>query len=208
MAEGASVSPHVLKMKGYIDHLERLGFPISQELATDMILNSLPESYDQFVMNYNMNNMEKSISELHGMLKTAEQSIKKRPSTVLMVQKGKGMKRKGKGKGKGNGSAGKTKESNRPETKPAAKKAKPSKDGVYFFCNEPGHWKRNCKLYLEDLKKNKKDSGAISSGIYVIDIHFSTSSTWVLDTACGSHICINVQGLKDSRKLKKGKVDL
>ena len=65
MAEGASVSTHVLKMKGYIDHLDRLGFPLSLELATDLILNSLPDSYDQFVMNYNMNNMEKSIAELH-----------------------------------------------------------------------------------------------------------------------------------------------
>jgi len=76
---------------------------------------------------------------------------------------------------------------------------------VCFFCNEPGHWKRNCKLYLEDLKK-KKDSKTIASGIYVIDIHLSTSTSWVLDTACGSHICTNVQGLKDSRKLKKGKI--
>ena len=109
MVEGSLIRPHVLKMKGYIDHIERLRFPISQELAIYLILNSHPESYDQFVMNYNMNNMEKSISELYGMLKTAKQSIKKRPITVLMVQKGKGMKRKGKGKGKGNGSAGKTK---------------------------------------------------------------------------------------------------
>ncbi|KAI9128822.1 hypothetical protein K1719_000305 [Acacia pycnantha] len=161
---------------------------MSQELATDLILNSLPDSYDQFVMNYNMNNMEKSISELHGMLKTAEQSIKKKPITVLMVQKGKGMKKKGKGKRVGKGSAGKTTESNKPESKPAARKAKPLKDGVCHFCNEPGHWKRNCKLYQEDLKKNKKDSGAIASSIYVIDIRFSTSSTWVLDTTCGSHI--------------------
>ena len=113
MAEGASVSAHVMKMKGYIDHLERLGFPISQELVTDLILNSLPESYDQFVMNYNMNNMEKSISELHGMLKTAEPNLKKKASSVLMVQKGKenkGKKRKGKGKEKGQNSSGKTKE--------------------------------------------------------------------------------------------------
>ncbi|KAK9144304.1 hypothetical protein Sjap_004207 [Stephania japonica] len=100
MTEGASVSPHVLKMKGYVDQLDRLGFPISQELATDLILNSLLESYSQFVMNYNMNNMEKSISELHLMLKTAEQNIKKPSGNVLMVQKGKGMKKKGKGKAK------------------------------------------------------------------------------------------------------------
>ena len=45
MVEGASVSAHVLKMKGYIKHLDRLGFPLSQELATDLILNSLPDSY-------------------------------------------------------------------------------------------------------------------------------------------------------------------
>ncbi|KAK9164200.1 hypothetical protein Syun_005102 [Stephania yunnanensis] len=85
MTEGALVSPHVLKMKGYVDQLDRLGFPISQELAMNLILNSLPESYSQFVMNYNMNNMEKSISELHLMLKTAEQNIKKPSSNVLMV---------------------------------------------------------------------------------------------------------------------------
>ena len=72
MAEGVSVSSYVLKMKSYLDHLEWLGFPMSQELATYLILNSLPDSYDQFVMNYNMNNMEKSVSELHVMLKTAE----------------------------------------------------------------------------------------------------------------------------------------
>ena len=72
MAEGASVSAHVLKMKGYIEHLNRLGFPLSQELATDLILNSLLDSYGQFVINYNMNEMDKYISELHTMLKTAE----------------------------------------------------------------------------------------------------------------------------------------
>ena len=38
MVVGSSVSPHVLKMKDYLDHLEKLGLPISQELATDIIL--------------------------------------------------------------------------------------------------------------------------------------------------------------------------
>ena len=100
MAKGASVNAHVLKMKGYIEHLDRLGFPLSQELGTDLILNSLPDSYGQFVMNYNMNEMDKSISELHTMLKTAEQNIKSKSGHVLMDQKGKGFKNKGKGKGR------------------------------------------------------------------------------------------------------------
>ena len=51
MTPGTSVSAHVLKMKGLINQLDKLGAPISHELATHMILSSLPESYDQFVMN-------------------------------------------------------------------------------------------------------------------------------------------------------------
>ena len=89
MVAGSLVSVHVLKMKGYPDHLETLGLPTSQELAIDIILQSLPNVHDGFVMNYNMHNMEKTISELHGMLKTIEQNIKT-TSNVMMVQKGKG----------------------------------------------------------------------------------------------------------------------
>ena len=69
MAPGSSVSTHVLKMKSYIDRLEKLGSPVTKEMATDLILGSLPPSYDQFVMNYNMQKMDVSIMELHEMLK-------------------------------------------------------------------------------------------------------------------------------------------
>ena len=48
MVVGSSVSPHVLQMKGYLDHLEKLGLPISQELANDIILQTLPDAYDGF----------------------------------------------------------------------------------------------------------------------------------------------------------------
>ena len=92
--------------------------------------------------------MEKSIAELHGMLKNVETNIQK-TNPVLVVQKREGMKRKGKGKSnkakKGKG-----------QSKPKAKKPNPPKEGVCFFCNEQGHWNRNCKLYLEDLKKKEE----------------------------------------------------
>ena len=52
-----------------------------------------------------MNEIDKSIFELHTMLKTAEQNIKSKPGHVLMVQKGKGFKGKGKGKSKGKSNA-------------------------------------------------------------------------------------------------------
>ena len=41
LAEGAPVSPHVIKMIGYIESLQTLGFPLDDDLATDVILQSL-----------------------------------------------------------------------------------------------------------------------------------------------------------------------
>jgi hypothetical protein len=54
LAEGASVGPHVINMVGYIQKLEKLGFLLGQELATDFILASLPPNYENFFMNYHM----------------------------------------------------------------------------------------------------------------------------------------------------------
>ncbi|KAJ9557346.1 hypothetical protein OSB04_011960 [Centaurea solstitialis] len=151
MIKGTSVSDHVMKMKRHLDHLERLGHPVPLQLATDTILNSLSEDYRPFVVNYNMNNMEKTIAELHSMLKTAELNMgnKNKTKDVLMVKdggvkkknghastsKGKGpvqaiqsAPKKGKGKGKG-------------------KKVKPNKartENRCFICNEVGHWRQNC----------------------------------------------------------------
>uniref|UniRef100_A0A0A9EHZ6 Uncharacterized protein n=1 Tax=Arundo donax TaxID=35708 RepID=A0A0A9EHZ6_ARUDO len=38
-------------------------------------------------MNFHMNNMVKTLAELYGMLKTAEESIKKSSNHVMMIQK-------------------------------------------------------------------------------------------------------------------------
>ena len=76
-------------------------------------------------MNYNMHHMDKSIAELHGMLKNVETNIQK-TNPMLMVQKWEGMKRKGKGKGN----------KAKKQSKPNAKKPKRHKEGVFFFCNE------------------------------------------------------------------------
>ena len=91
LTTGSSMAPHVLKMKGHLEDLERLGLKIEQELAIDIIFQSLPKPYDGFIMNYNIHGMNKSISELHGMLKTAEKNIKT-IKDILMVNKGKGIK--------------------------------------------------------------------------------------------------------------------
>ena len=207
MQEGSSVSAHVLKMLSMIAQLERLNSPVSKQLATDFILGSLPPSFSGFKMNYNMNGWDKSLQELHAMLKTAEADIKKSSSSVLVVSKDSG-KSKGKNKGKRKAKKVNGKGKNKVETKgqPQAKKAKVASDAECFHCHEKGHWKRNCPKYLEDKKAGKVPS---TSGIFVIEINLATSfSDWVLDTGSCAHICSNVQALSKRRMLNKGEVQL
>nr|GEW69107.1 zinc finger, CCHC-type [Tanacetum cinerariifolium] len=76
--EGQPVSSYVLKMKSYIDNLERLGQPLSQNLVVNLILVSLNKDYDSFVHNYNMHGMGKTVNELHAMLKLHEDTLPKK----------------------------------------------------------------------------------------------------------------------------------
>ncbi|GKA20418.1 hypothetical protein Tco_0700407 [Tanacetum coccineum] len=46
LEEGQSVSSYVLKMKGYIDNLERLGHPVTLGLAVSLILIGLRKEFD------------------------------------------------------------------------------------------------------------------------------------------------------------------
>ncbi|GJY74752.1 retrotransposon protein, putative, ty1-copia subclass [Tanacetum coccineum] len=61
--EGQSVSSYVLKMKGYIDNLERLGHPVTLGLAVSLILIGLRKEFDGFVQNYNMHSLGKTVNE-------------------------------------------------------------------------------------------------------------------------------------------------
>nr|GEU47106.1 zinc finger, CCHC-type [Tanacetum cinerariifolium] len=76
--EGQSVSSHVLKMKGYIDNLERLGQPVGQNLAVSLILVSLNKDFESFMQNYNMHGMGKTVNELHAILKLHEEKLPKK----------------------------------------------------------------------------------------------------------------------------------
>ena len=118
-------------MKGYLAHLDKLGLKIEQELDVDIILHSLPEAYDSFIMNFNMHSMEKTISELHGMLKTAEKNIKSNTKDVLMVNKGKGIKKVSKGKGKASKGFQKSKAKPKPKSKAEPKSKPPRKEFAF-----------------------------------------------------------------------------
>ena len=201
-------------MIGYIEYLDRLGFGLNREAQIDIILQSLNNTYAQFIMTFTMTEQDKTPTELLAFLRTQEANMQKVHDNAPIMMVGKeGAKGKGKWKGKK-----KIGSKNLGPSKPAFKKASKPKGGVVVvadkpdkgnchWCKEEGHWKRNCPAYLESLKKMKSVQ-IQDSCIFVIEVNLSTSTSWVLDTGCGSHICINVQELQRSRSLAKGEIDL
>nr|GEU90936.1 hypothetical protein [Tanacetum cinerariifolium] len=82
------------------------------------------------------------------------------------------------------------------------------KEAVCLYCNTKGHWKRSCPKYPKDLKDKKVKKGS-HSGMFMIELYNTTTSdSWVLDTGCGTYICTVLQGLKKSRRLKHGELNL
>ncbi|KAK1630931.1 hypothetical protein QYE76_005246 [Lolium multiflorum] len=160
MEEGSSISEHMLVMTGHAKKLSDLGIVIPNRLGINRVLQSLPPSYKNFVMNYNMQNMNKEFPELFGMLKAAEIEIKKEHQ-VLMVNKTTSFKKQGKSKGKFK------KGGKKAATPPMKPKNGPKPDADCYYCKEKGHWKRNCSKYLADLKsglvKKKKEVSWASS---------------------------------------------
>ena len=147
MEENSFVSEHVLKNFGYSNRLAEQGIQLPQEAITCRILQSLPPSYKSFVLNYNMQGMNKSPGELFALLKVTESELRKEHQ-VLMVNKTTGFKRNGKCKKGNSKKRGKT-------VANATKKPKagPKPETKCYYCKGMGHWKRNCPNYLADKRR-------------------------------------------------------
>ncbi|GJT83875.1 retrotransposon protein, putative, ty1-copia subclass [Tanacetum coccineum] len=82
---GKPVAKYVLKMKGYVEQLERLDYVLPQDLSVGLILNGLTSDFAGFVRNYNMHNMGKTIGELHALLIEYEKGLPKKAETPQVM---------------------------------------------------------------------------------------------------------------------------
>ncbi|GJR47976.1 zinc finger, CCHC-type containing protein, partial [Tanacetum coccineum] len=188
--EGQSVSSYVLKMKSYIDNLERLGHPASLNLGVSLILISLRKEFDSFVQNYNMHGMGKTVNKLHAMLKLHEHTLTKKDPALYTIRAGKVQKMnnkqkkpqlaaRGQNQGKGKN---KLTYALKPKIPSPPKRENPAKDSICCQCDD--------------------------TGIFTIELYTFPNKSWVYDTGCGTHICNTTQGLRGSRKLKLGALSL
>ncbi|GJR02816.1 retrotransposon protein, putative, ty1-copia subclass [Tanacetum coccineum] len=216
-APGKPVSEHVLEMKGLMDQLHTLGKPYDNDMAVNLINRSLNKDFGDFVRNFNMHCVGKTVTELHALLIDFEKGLKDKAPTpqVFTIQKGRDNKPKPQAnkKVKGKGKADKNKQvvpyQPKPKPNPLKRKENPNKDQACHHCHVAGHWKRNCPLYIEELRANKKKSepgAAVSGNLFAIELFNLTYklNSWVYDTGCGIHVCNTLQGFKEERKLSYG----
>ncbi|KAK4403199.1 hypothetical protein Sango_1060600 [Sesamum angolense] len=190
MIEGSSVQEHVVKMLSLVEKLEDLKAGLENDTYIDVILQSLPPSYDPFIA-----------------------TIKKSEPSVLIgeastsKEKGKraGCWKRNKGKAKAKTVVVEKDTKSAPVAPVGMDKGKKRTgtqqqsraNDIYAYCREKGHWKRDCPNLCTD------------QGMFVVEVNMVTNSaSWVLDTGYGAHIRNNLQVLQRSRKLSKDEVVL
>ena len=73
---GGRVKDHCLAMISHISQAEVMGAKLQKEMKIDLILQSLPEHFNQFKVNYNMHKMDLTPVQLMHELQSVEQSLK------------------------------------------------------------------------------------------------------------------------------------
>ncbi|KAL0298591.1 UNVERIFIED_CONTAM: hypothetical protein Sradi_6518900 [Sesamum radiatum] len=138
-----------------------------EEMYVDVILQSLHPSYDQFIINYNMNGLEKSLHELINMLVQYEATIEKSTPSVL-VEEVSTSKAKGKDAGREKRKKDETSStvagtSSVPVTLLGGGKGKRKRvcqskipNDVCIYCPEKGHWKRESPKLLSDKGEDEE----------------------------------------------------
>ena len=88
MVEGIPIRDHVLKMIAHLKKLEILGAKIDEKTQVDIVLMSLPESFNKFHLNYTMSKRSYSLAKLLKELQAAERIIGHPKKTMQVMKKG------------------------------------------------------------------------------------------------------------------------
>ena len=203
--KGQQVHEYMMKVIA-LNELEILGFEIDAKIKNHMVLNTLSDTFAQFKIDYELNKKDYTLATLMKDLQIIENILKKKNSVFLEANMVQGpssskanVKAKGKNKKKKNGSGSTT-----PKKKNFKKSA--ASEGKCFHCNEDGHCKRNCKIYLDlkrqikQIKNNKKGKKNLLfvEACVIID----STETWIIDSGATDHVCNSMEGLSVTKKFK------
>ena len=163
-----------------------------------MVLNTLSDTLALFKIDYELNKKDCTLAALMKDLQITKNILKKKNSTSLDSFKP-NTKAKGKNNNNNKGSG-----SMRPEKKNFKKSI--TGKGKSFHRNENGHWKRNCKVYLDFKRKEKeiKNNKQAKNNLLFVEVCVAINSTeaWIIDLGATHHVCNSMQGLSVTKKFR------
>ena len=169
MKEGSSVLDHVLKMMSHLNQIEVLGGTIDAESQVTIILQSLPPSFLQFKLNFEMNKRNYTLDELLTELQSAEDlMIPAKAAMVTSTHRSSGPRP----------GTGRKKVTNQVTVKDAKgknkRRPKRKKTWKCFKCGEKGHWKTDCpkRAKATDMHQPLVVESCLAS---------TSSHTWVIE---------------------------
>ncbi|XP_075103506.1 uncharacterized protein LOC142178077 [Nicotiana tabacum] len=196
MVEGSSVRGRVLKMMSLLNELEVLGANIDKDTQVKMIVQTLPDNFQQFRLNYNMNKIDLSLVKLLNELQSAETIIKQQaPRVTLNFEVGSSFKPRGEQK---------KKKAQKPYVGGATAGVKRAR-GKCYHCKKHGHHKKQCPAYLAKLNNKPGDLHLL-----VIETLLAVVSTtsWCVDSGATNHVCTYLQGFQVMRRLSRGEINI
>ncbi|KAL0411217.1 UNVERIFIED_CONTAM: hypothetical protein Slati_3711400 [Sesamum latifolium] len=192
-------------MLSLVEKLEDLKARLDNDTYIDVILQSLPPSCDPFVVNYNMNGLEKSVHELINTLVQYGATIHKlRPSVLIEEARPPKLMARGPDAAKGRRKKGRLLQPLHALPSPLLPLWKWTKGKA-----KPEALSGLRQMMYACIVKERgigRESAHNSSnhGMLVVEVNMITNSaSWILDTGCGAHICSDLQVLQKTRRLTK-----
>ena len=172
---------HVLGMKSHIDRLRMLGSVVCEEMDVDWVLQSLPNSYSEFVREYYMMNRDVTLIDLTYMLIAAESAMVWRNRKAKLI----GESAFKTSMDIDNGNERHAMIEKFDHKRKAMSELVPCpvpKESICFYCQEKGHWRRSCPIYLRDLRDGRvKTYGSTSGKIHYLTLLSSYSRFLIHD---------------------------
>ena len=201
MKEGADLMQHLTHMTSLAEQLREMNEEISSKKFATVVLGSLPDSYDNFLISLNARSADDLEWEnVKGLLieeymKRSEKNEKQQSDNALFFSKGKSSYRgnfqtRG-GAGRGRVRGGRFQNFNfNPQA--SHNDRDKHKDVKCFKCNQDGHIVKNCP-YNNKQNTGKRESSNMAEleGVALISSTMNNSNEWFIDSAATKHMTSN-----------------
>ncbi|GMI70291.1 hypothetical protein HRI_000698400 [Hibiscus trionum] len=183
-----NIREYIMEMFHIASKLKALKIELSEDLLVLMVLVSLPAQFSQFKISYNCQKEKWTLNELISHCVQEEDRLKRdktESAHLASASKDKGKKRM---------------YQNEAAKGPAQKKQERVPINCYF-CEKPGHLKKDCTKYHAWRAKKGMNLILVCSEVNLASV---PRNTWWLDSGATTHISVSMQGCLSYRKPNDG----